>query len=100
MYDSITMHVFKANNNTGDKEFGLLLCKTFLLVMMVPQITTCDQVGDQVDIFKVNERIKHIDQEPNHKNGLLDETAVEKGRVYLRVFELCKEFALIYNRVN
>ena len=99
MDDSIAMHVFKTNNNTSDKELGLLLCKTLFLVVMVPEITTCDQVSDQVDIFKVNERIKHIDQEPNHKK-FSDETAVEKGRFRLRVFELCKEFALIYNRVD
>ena len=67
MYDSITVHIFKANNYTGDKELGLLLREALFLIMMVPQIATCDQVGDQVDIFKVNEGIKHIDQEPNHK---------------------------------
>ena len=77
MYDSITMHVFKANNNTGDKELGLLFGEAFFLVVMVPQITTCDQVSDQIDIFKVDERIKHIDQEPNNKKSL-DETAVEE----------------------
>ena len=67
MYDSITVHIFKANNYTRNKEFGLLLSKALFLVMMVSQITTSHQVSDQIDIFKVDERIKHIDQESDYK---------------------------------
>ena len=66
MYDSIAMHVFEANNYTCDKEFSLMLSEALLLVVMVSQITTSHQVSDQVYILKVNECVKHVDQESEY----------------------------------
>ena len=57
------MHVLKANYHTSYEEFSLCFCEPFLFVLVVSEISTRDQVGDQVNIFEVSKGIEHIDQE-------------------------------------
>ena len=61
MNHTIAMHILEADNYACDKEFSLLFCETLFLVVMVSEIATSDQVCDEVDIFKINKRVEHID---------------------------------------
>ena len=57
----VTMHVLEAHNYASDKELGLLLREALPLVVMVSQVATRHQVCNEVDVFKVDKGVEHID---------------------------------------
>ena len=59
--DTIVMHVFQTDQDTGNEEFGFLLCESLALIQMVPQVAPSDQICHQVHIFVVRECIEHVD---------------------------------------
>ena len=57
------MHVLETNDAAAHKEFGLFFTKMLPLIVMVPQIASCDQVGDEIQILVVLEGVEHVDEE-------------------------------------
>ena len=56
------MHVFKANDYTGNKKLGLFLCEALLLIVMISQIASRYQICHQINILKVGKCVEHVDK--------------------------------------
>ena len=60
MDNPVVVHVLEANQDASNEKLSLLLIEALLSVMMVSEIASSHKISDQVDVFKVGERIKHV----------------------------------------
>ena len=77
---AVVVHVLETNDAATHKEFGFLFTEMLPFVVMIPQISTSNQVGDQVQVLIVLEGIKHVDEE--------------------RMIELTEQFAFVHDAVH
>ena len=61
MNDTIIVHVFQTDQDTGNHEFSFLFCKFFTLTQMIAEVASSYQICHQVHIFVVRESIEHVD---------------------------------------
>ena len=59
--DVVEVEVFKSHQNAGNKKFGLHLLEPPPAAHVVPQITTHQQIHDEVEIFPILEGVGHVD---------------------------------------
>jgi hypothetical protein len=48
MDNSLIVHVFQANYAAGNKKLRFFFCELFADIMVVPQVSTRDKIGNQV----------------------------------------------------
>ena len=63
MYHPIVMHVLKSDQNARDKELRFILTEPLALVLMVPQISSSDQVSHKEDVLIIRKGVEHVYQE-------------------------------------
>lgn len=63
MDNSLVMHVLQAEHHACNHELCLWLCEPSTLADVVSQVTSCEQIRDQVQVFTVLEGIINVDEE-------------------------------------
>ena len=84
---TLGMHIFESTDQTSQHKLSLWLRKPPPFPNMIPQITTRQQITNQVQILAVLEREVHIHEESNK--------IISGENSDLRVLELFKQTALI-----
>ena len=69
MDDVVEVKVLKSHQNAGNEEFCLHLLEPSPAAHVIPQITTHEQIHNEVEIFPILEGVGHIDNKRVFESG-------------------------------